>query len=238
MPPLRVTVLELAARWGTGAPALTAVDALLEGQPTDLVVVPELALTGYVSPRGDFDAARFAEPIDGPTLKAAAALCRRRACHLVVPVPLREGELVSNAAVVVGAEGEILTIYRKRHPWFPERWATPGTEPHPVFAIGGHSLTIAICYDGHFLADEAADALDRADVLLFPSAWVDDEDSRVPLLRRLAREFDVTIANANWSAGVVRVPGQGGSCIVDPDGRARTGSPRLDAVLREKPGSG
>lgn len=75
-------------------------------------------------------------------------------------------------------------------------------------------MTIAICYDGHFLEDDASEQLERADVLLFPSAWVDGEDSRTPLFESLVRGFGVAIVNANWGKGVVEVTGQGESCII------------------------
>lgn len=236
---MRVTVLELPATWGAPNDALDVVDrALGDGPATDLVLLPEAALTGYVSPEGVFDPSPFAEPADGATVLRAQAIARRHAVHLVIPLVLGEGERISNAAVVVAPGGEPATIYRKRHPWFPESWATPGEEQHPVVRIGDLNATIAICYDGHFLRDEAKDALTRSDLLLFPSAWVDETDSREPLLRSLAREFGVAVANANWGPGIVRVRGQGGSVILDPAGlplaRVAPGDLRADAVVSQR----
>ncbi len=215
---LRVSVLELPARWGEPEPALDEVDRLLSAGPPDLAVVPEMALTGYVSPEADFDLSPFGEPIDGPTIRIAAEISRRHATHLVVPLVLREDGALYNAAVVVGPDERVIATYRKRHPWIPERWATAGPLAPPLFEVGGLTATIAICYDGHFLPDDAADVLRQADLLVFTSAWVDDEDSRLPLLRSVARGFGISIANANWAPGVVEVPGQGGSCVLDARG--------------------
>jgi predicted amidohydrolase len=182
--------------------------------------VPELAFTGYVSPRADFDLRPFAEPIDGPTIAAASQSCRRRGIHLAAPLPLAEGGRVYNAMIVIAPDGAVLATYKKKHPWFPERWATPGAEAAPLVSIGGLSVALAICFDGHFLAEEAAATLSRADLLVFTSAWVDEDDTRMGLLEDLARQFELPIANANWGPGVVVVPGQGGSCILDRAGRA------------------
>jgi predicted amidohydrolase len=215
---LRVSVLELPARWNGREAALADVDALLAQHPTDVALVPELSFTGYVSPRGDFDPSRFAEPLEGPTIAAVRTVCARRQTHLAVPLVLREDASVYNAMVVVAPDGAIRATYKKRHPWFPERWATPGASPPPLIEIGGLLVSVAVCYDGHFLAGDAADVLTEADLLLFASAWVDVEDSRMPLLSSLASSFGVTVANANWAPGVVVVPGQGGSCIVDERG--------------------
>jgi predicted amidohydrolase len=119
----------------------------------------------------------------------------------------------------------------------PETWATPGEEPLPEIDVEGARVTAAICFDAHFLSEESAEALARADVLLFPSAWVEEEDSREKLLGDLARRFDVAIVNANWGAGLPRVGGQGRSMILSRDGRVvaeaegATSPARVDATL-------
>jgi 5-aminopentanamidase len=226
---VRVTVLELAAVWDARDAVLAQVARLIDDGPaTDLVLLPEQALTGYVSPARDFDLTRFAEPIDGPTARAIAEVAIATRTHLVAPLVLREGDAIYNAMVCVGSRGELVFAYRKRHPWIPETWATPGSAPAPVVTIAGTRVTIAICYDLHFVAEELAP---EVDLLLFASAWVERPDSRPHRLASLARSAGITIANANWAPGIVRVPGQGGSCIVTPDGTVTTGSPRLDAEV-------
>jgi predicted amidohydrolase len=214
-----VTVLELAATWGEPARVLDDIDARLAAGPaTDLVVLPEASIHGYVSPERDFDLAPFAEPIDGPTARRCAAIATLRRVHLVAPLVLRDGDAIYNAMACFDPRGDLAFVYRKRHPWIPETWATPGPSPPPVFELAGHTLTIAVCYDLHFLAEDAARELEAADLLVFPSAWVERPDSRPARLAALARRFGLHVANANWAAGAVRVPGQGGSCIIGPDG--------------------
>lgn len=233
---MRLTILELAATWGEAARVLDDVEATLVREPeTDLVVLPEAALHGYVSPRGDFDLTRFAEPIEGRTAARCAAIAKARAIHLVAPLVLREGEAIYNAMACFAPDGTPAFVYRKRHPWFPERWATRGPSAPPVVTIAGKRVTIAVCYDVHFLAEDAVAELTCADVLLFPSAWVEQPDSRPQLLGELARAFGVHIANANWAPGVVRIPGQGGSCVVAPDGNVLLRAPaagRIDLAIR------
>ncbi len=233
---LRVSVLELPARWGERDAAIEEVDRLLADAPTDLAVLPELAFTGYVSPGGDFDAGRFAEPLDGPTVRAATELARRHRTALVAPLVLAEGVERYNTAILISEGGVVAEVYRKRHPWFPERWATAGRDAPPLVRVGPLTVTIAICFDAQFLHEEGAAFLAPADLLLFPSAWVDEEETRIPLLQSVARRFGVAIANANWAPGVVEVPGQGGSCIVGPRGELLSivepgGRPRADAVI-------
>ena len=227
---VRLTVLELAARWNRAGAVLDEVDHLLAERPSDLVLLPEAALHGYVSPEGDFDLTRFAEPLDGPVAMRAAALARAHHTHLVAPLVLREAAAVYNAIACFDPTGTPRFVYRKRHPWFPETWATAGGAPYPLVELAGITLTAAICFDVHFLADEAAAQLAAADLLLFPSAWVEELDSRPQLLGDLARRFDLHVANGNWAAGEVIVPGQGGSCVVAPDGSITRGR-RIDVEL-------
>ncbi len=216
---MRLTVLELPATWAEPGRALDAVERALEAGPeADLVLLPEQSLSGYVSRSGNFDLAPFGEPLEGPTHAAIAALARRRGTTLVAPLVLREGAACFNAMIACDAGGALVFAYRKRHPWYPELWATPGPAPAPVVTIAGARVTIAVCFDLHFLEEDAASALDASDVLLFPSAWVEEDDQRAAALPALARRHRIAIANANWAAGEVTIPGQGSSSIIDARG--------------------
>ena len=233
---LRVTVLELPASWGDPEAALAVVSSEPErGPPTDLVLLPEASLTGYVSEAGDFDLADFAEPVDGPAARAAAAVARRHRVNLVAPLVLAENDRRYNAMVAFDRDGEPIFTYRKRHPWFPETWAAAGEHAAEAVDIEGTRVTIAVCFDVHFLEEDAADVLDASDLLLFPSAWVEEEDSRPTMLAALARRHRIAIANANWGAGVVQIAGQGGSSILDARGEVLAStSPRViraDAIV-------
>jgi len=224
---LRVTVLELPASWGDPEAALALVSRELErGPQADLVLLPEASLTGYVSPAGSFDLAPFAEPIDGPTARATAALARRHRVNLVAPLVLAENDRSYNAMVAFDRDGEPIFTYRKRHPWFPETWAAAGELAAPIVDIEGTRVTIAVCFDVHFLEEDAADALDASDLLLFPSAWVEEVDSRPASLAALARRHRIAIANANWGPGDVQIAGQGGSAILDARGEVLTSTSR------------
>lgn len=234
------SVLELPATWGDPSRALADVAARLAAGPhSDLVLLPEASLAGYVSPEGDSDLAPFAEPLDGPTARACAALAAAHGVHLVAPLVLREGAALSNAMACFDPRGALVFVYRKRHPWFPETWATPGALPPPVVEIAGVAVTLAICFDVHFLAADAARELAAADVLLFPSAWVEQPDRRAARLARIARAYAIEVVNANWAPGVVAVPGQGGSCAIGRDGVVRATAPlagRLDVAIEPRRG--
>lgn len=232
---VRVTALELPARWGEPDRARGDVRTLLSGGPeTDLVLLPEACLTGYVDDALGADLSRFAEPLDGPTVASLGVIAREHRVHLVGPLVLREGAELFNAMVALDPNGDVVASYRKRHPWYVETWATPGALPIATFPVRGVVFAVAICFDVHFLEEESARELEAADVLLFPSAWVEREDSRPEIFARIARRFGVAIVNANWGAGAPRMWGQGGSRIVGPGGEllaeaAGEGPRRVDA---------
>ena len=219
---MRVTVLELPARSGAVDAQLRSVEEELErAPPGDLVLLPEAILTGYLP-----DPSPMSEPRGGPTEQRLAALAARFGTCVVGPLIERDGEQVFNAVTAPG-----LFHYRKRNPWYVETWATAGAEAAPVVTVAGLRVTVCICFDIHFLESV------EADVLLFPSAWVDDEpvDSRDTLLPEVARRFGVTVVNANWGEGSPRVRGQGGSRVVAASGevlgRCEAGVRRLDVEV-------
>jgi predicted amidohydrolase len=212
-----IAALEVPHRFGESAAQLDWVEANLPA--ADLVVLPEAILTGYVSPGGDADLTRFAEPRGGPTELALKALARRSGRALLAPLIEREGAACYNSALFIDSNGELLSLYRKRHPWLLEEWATPGNLPYPLFGWRGLQLSIAICYDAQFLHQEGSAALGAADVLLFPSAWTEfPPDTREELLGSLTDRFGCAVVNANWGKGKPRVPGQGRSLIISRDG--------------------
>lgn len=221
---MRFALVEMPARFGDPSAQVRRLDAILERAQgaAEVVLLPEACLTGYVSSEGDFDLGPFAEPIDvGPTSVAMARLSKRSGVWLGWPLVERapNGRLY-NTYCVSDPSGARVARYRKRHPWYPETWATPGEAPHATFQLGSLEATIAICFDVHFLAEENPAALREADVLLFPSAWVEErgDDLRGPLLSELAQAFGVSILNPNWGPGDVVLHGQGSSRVVTPDG--------------------
>lgn len=217
---LDVAVAQLPHSFGDPEAQLAHLDevlAKLDG--VDLVLLPETCITGYVSPRADFDLSEFAEPLDGATRSRLAELAREHEIAIAGPVIERDGDRLFNSLVLLDAKGELRGHWRKRHPWHPETWATPGDLGTPVVTLGDVRITAGICFDLHFLAYDAAAELAQADLLLFPSAWVEKSpDTRQGRLAALARRFDIAVMSANWGRGRPVCPGMGFSVILDARG--------------------
>lgn len=227
---LSLALLETPHRFGDVEGALARLDVQLEeAHGVELALLSEASLTGYVSPDGDFDISRFAEALDGPTVTALSGLARKHRLSIGASIVEREGPARFNTYVIVGADGSLRCRYRKRHPWYPEEWATAGKDPPPRLHIAGLAVTVAVCFDVHFLDEDASDALRWADALIFPSAWVSGDaqtDKLSHLLPSLARRHGIWIANPNWAPSIPSVRGQGASCVVSPEGSILAQAPR------------
>jgi predicted amidohydrolase len=152
--------------------ATLTVQALQGG--AKLVVLPEMAATGYRFPNPE--AIRpMSEGPRGPTFRTFSPLARQHKAHLVVGfVEDHEGRLF-NSALVIGPDGRIDSLYRKRLLYIDDHtWASPGDLPYPIFQTPYGTATVGICMDindPRFITH-----LRRAkpDVLCFPANWVDE----------------------------------------------------------------
>lgn len=142
-------------------------DRLLAGLAADIVLLPELALTGYDA---TLDYRTLAEGLEGSTVVWATTWARRLDALVIVGTPLKSENGLLNAAVMVLPDGTH-HCYAKRHPWGGEaEQFAAGLEPPPVLTFRGARVAPLICYDMTF-ASETTPLAGRVDVLLVPSAW-------------------------------------------------------------------
>src|SRR5256885_1598558 len=120
----------------------------------DLAVLPETSITG----EAEGDALARSVPFDGPVREVFTRKAREHGCYIVVPTYLldsKEKQLCSNAAILVGRQGEVMGTYRKMHLVVSleretmEDGSTPG-DALPVFDCDFGRLGIQICYDMDF----------------------------------------------------------------------------------------
>ncbi len=153
--------LAQAVRWATVAAT----------QGADLIVLPELASSGYVFADAD-EAQRCAEdPDGGPTVTALRDVCAAHGCHVVAGLNERDGDCRHNSAILVGPAGRLAT-YRKLHLYYDEQsWFEPGDEL-PIVALPFGRVGIIICYDRWFPEPARALALAGAEIVAVPTNWV------------------------------------------------------------------
>jgi predicted amidohydrolase len=136
-----------------------------------LVVLPELASSGYVF-AAEEEAARLAEDAGtGASVIALVEVCRRRDIHVVAGLAEQGDGCRHNSAVVVGPAGRLAT-YRKLHLFYDEQsWFRPGNEL-VVVDLPFARVGVAICYDLWFPEVARALALRGAEVIAVPTNWV------------------------------------------------------------------
>ncbi|ABS02923.1 nitrilase-related carbon-nitrogen hydrolase [Kineococcus radiotolerans] len=173
----------------------------------DLLVTPELFTTGY-------DPGRV-HP-DPTVLPRVADLARRSGLALVVSEP-HEGAIT---AVVVDRDGTVLGRYVKTHLYGPAERAAfrPGDGTPLVVEVAGLRVGVLVCFDVEFPETVRGLALAGADVVVVPTAILDESVARV-LLPARAYENRVALAYANHH-GLAADGGtfSGGSLVVGPDG--------------------
>ncbi|MBW1799686.1 MAG: carbon-nitrogen hydrolase family protein [Deltaproteobacteria bacterium] len=110
----------------------------------DLIVFPEVALTGYgLSPEQALD---IAEEIPGPSTERIMDIAAKCQLHIVFGMPEKGGsDKIYNTAPFITPDG-ILGRYRKVHIPPIEPWASPGDE-YPVFDTKFGPIAIGICWE-------------------------------------------------------------------------------------------
>lgn len=137
-----------------------------------LVVLPELANTGYVFADRE-EAFALAEDLPGgETARAWADAAYRLGVYVVAGIAERDGERLYNSAIFMGPSG-FVGVYRKLHLWDRENlFFEPGNRGVPVFDTSLGRISIAICYDGWFPEVYRLAAAQGADVVCVPTNWV------------------------------------------------------------------
>jgi predicted amidohydrolase len=184
-----------------------------------LLVLPECAIPGYMFDSGD-EAMPYAEEIPGPTTEALAEACRRLDVYAVCGLLERDGDVIHNAAVLVGPEG-LIGSYRKTHLPFlgVDRFVVPGEEL-PVFETPLGRIGLEICYDLRFPEVTRTLALKGADIVAHPTNFpmAAKVQTEVITLARAA-ENRVYLLTANRVGKERWGEFCGWSQIVDPYGR-------------------
>jgi predicted amidohydrolase len=151
------------------------------GSGAKIICLPELPLTKYFGHWNTGDHARMFDEVPGPATRRIQETAARHGLAVVLPLAERDGITLYNAALVIGARGEILGRYRKMHlpgsfP-LPDRGAftyerlyfTPGKLGFPVFDVAGVKGGIQICHDRNFPEGYRVLALRGAELVFTPT---------------------------------------------------------------------
>lgn len=189
----------------------------------DLVIFPELALTGYECEDGYFAMAE--EFPNGVSLKRMAECAKKNNIYVIFGFvekaidQLEDG--IYNSVALIGSNGEIKGKYRKVHlvEGVETKWFKRGKE-YNVFDTPFGKLGMMICWDTAFPEVARSLALKGAEIIAVPSAWEAPCDGDWDIVQS-ARSFDnvLYIAACNRVGTDTNLTFFGKSKLVGPIGR-------------------
>jgi 5-aminopentanamidase len=168
---MRIGVLQFDPVFGEKEKNLERVEAMWTADAY-MMVMPELAFTGYKFASTD-EAAVLAEPVpDGLTMRRLESLARKKNAFIVAGIAETAGGRLYNSAVLLGPGGWIGT-YRKIHLFDQEKfWFSPGEEGFRIWDLGAVKVGMMICFDWVFPEAARTLALAGADLILHPANLV------------------------------------------------------------------
>ena len=142
----------------------------MESHPdTQLIIFPELAVTGYQCGKNFKDLAETVT-INSTSVKKMSALAKEFHVHIVYGMAEKEEDILYNSQFFIDDTGVLLGTYRKVHLFDSEKnYFTPGDQ-FKVFNTKIGRIGLFICYDAFF--PEAARSLDPLGRIL---ASINDE---------------------------------------------------------------
>jgi predicted amidohydrolase len=188
-------------------------------QGAGLLVCPEMYLTGYAI--GAEAARRLAEPADGSSAAAAAAIARKTGTALLYGFPEAADGRVYNAASLLDRQGQRLLTYRKSHLFgdLDRGMFSAGDQVLRPVELEGLRVGVLICYDVEFPENVRRWALAGADLVAVPTALMQPYDFVArSLVPARAYENQVFVAYANRCDREHDLAYIGLSCLVAPDG--------------------
>ncbi|CAM5431322.1 carbon-nitrogen hydrolase family protein [Streptomyces avidinii] len=183
----------------------------------ELVVFPELVLTGYELPAIAADPGLWLTGPDDPRLDPV----RSAGIATAVNVALRaDGDRPVIATLVHGADGAHVTTYAKQHLYRHEQDVFAAGPVPGRFTLGGIGFSLGICYDNHFAGVPAAGAAAGCRVHLASSLYGtgDGIAERAAIHPGIARDHGMYVALANHVGPAGPWTGCGGSAVWAPGG--------------------
>jgi len=234
---LKVGFYQFEPRFGEVESNLEKVLSALEEVEADLIVLPELAFTGYYFQDRSEVLSLAEDAGHSPTVDGLARLCRMRHLYLVTGFAERYDDKAFNSALLIGPEGLIQT-YRKLHLFNTEKeYFDPGDTPLAPVEVMGAKIGLMVCFDWAFPEVARVLALKGADILCHPSNLVLPVCQQAMMTRSL--ENGVFSVTANRFGSDIRPRGTleftGRSQVVTPKGECiyRATEDREDLYLAE-----
>jgi len=220
---MKIGYLQYAPVFGDIETNLGRMDSLLgDCGEADLLVLPELASTGYRFDSRE-EALSLSQADDGEYVQFLTEQCTSHDFYLVAGFNEREGDSLYNSSVLVGPAG-VIGKFRKLHLFMDEKDIfEPGDLGLPVFDIGYCKLGMLVCFDWVFPEVWRILALAGADIICHPSNLVlPYAQQAVPVHTMVNRIYAVTCNRVGKEKDLTFT---GQSVIANPKGEVLSRAP-------------
>ncbi|MFD8794567.1 carbon-nitrogen hydrolase family protein [Streptomyces vinaceus] len=194
-----------------------ALAAEARAQGAELVVFPELTLTGYELKALAADPGLWLADAEDPRLDAL----RSAGIAVAFNAALRtEGPLPALATLVYAADGSHVTTYAKQHLYGHEQGVFAAGQSQGRFTLGGIPFSLGVCYDNHFPRLTGRAAQDGCRVHLASTLYGtgDGIRERATVYPGIAEEHGLYVVLANHVGPAGAWTGCGRSAIWAPGG--------------------
>lgn len=211
---------------------ISTLQQMLKGTQADLVVLPEMANTGYLY---DSPAALrpWAEARDGngPFLSAVRTVAKKTGGVIVAGYTEIDGDNLYNSAAAVSPK-DVLANYQKIHLFADEKdLFQPGNTGFTTFEWQGITIGLMICFDWFFPESARSLALAGAQIIAHPANLVLPYCQDAMITRSIENRVFTLTANRIGTEGLGEktLTFTGGSQITNPHGAV------LFRAQRDKP---
>ena len=184
----------------------------------DLLVLPEMCASGFT-----MDAEHFAEPPDGPSVRALSKIAAENKLWIIAGLSMRRDGKFLNSAVAFAPDGSIAATYDKQRlfGYAQETEIYSAGDGPCVVEINGVSLALFVCFDLRF-PELFREVGPRADAFVVIANWPSARQKHWEVLthaRAIENQcFVVAVNRIGEADGLVY---EGGSMILDPWGQRR-----------------
>lgn len=201
----------------TNLERMTKVFETAKEQASDLILFPELCLTGYFIQ--DLDES-LAEPVTGSSVRYMRNLCQEFQVHTVFSWPeLGDDGKIYNSACLIDRKGDVVGNYRKVHLYDREKEIFEHGHSFDVFETELGRIGIMVCFDLDFPESARILNMKDADIILVPTNnFYPYERYQETYLKSRSMENEIPIAICNRTGKEQHLEYFGESAVYDAHG--------------------
>lgn len=215
---MKIALVQYSPVWENKSASMEKLKSLLaQTDAIDLLVFPEMTLTGFTMKSNN-----FAEELEGESYIFFSSLAKEKKCSVLFGMIEKGKKKNFNTLVHLNNQGKIISTYRKIHPFsYSTEDVFYGKGKNTVVTkVKGIKIGLSICYDLRFPELYRFYAKDKVHLIVDIANW---PDTRVEHWRTLLKAR--AIENQCYVAGVNRVGNDpklhynGFSSVFDPMGK-------------------